>query len=97
MTTLQNINSAIVAGEFNNDELNQIVEAIKFARNQITRQNTGSLVIGTRVKFTSNRSGATVYGTVDKVNRKFIHVRETNPGRLSSGIWRVPANMLEAV
>ena len=96
MTTLQNINSAIVAGEFNNDELNQIVEAIKFARNQITRQNTGSLVIGTHVKFTK-KTGATVYGFVEKVNRKFIHVRETNPGRLTAGIWRVPANMLEAV
>jgi hypothetical protein len=97
MTTLQNINSAIVAGEFSNVELNQIAEAIKFARSQLTRQNTGSLVVGTRVKFNNSRSGATVYGTVDKVNRKFIHVRETNPGRLSSGVWRVPANMLEAI
>ena len=97
MTTLQNINSAIVSGQFTNDELNRIAEAIQFARSQLTRQNTGSLVIGTRVKFTSSRSGVTVYGTVDKVNRKFINVLETNPGRLSSGIWRVPANMLEAV
>jgi hypothetical protein len=97
MTTLQEINSAIVSGKFNNDELNQIVAAIKFARNQITRKNTGSLVVGTPVRFTNSRSGATVYGTVDKVNRKFIHVRETNPGRLSSGIWRVPASMLVAV
>ncbi len=97
MTTLQNINSAIVAGEFNNEELNKIAEAIKFARNQLVKENRGSLVVGTRVKFTSGRTGATVFGTVEKVNRKFINVRETNPGRLSSGIWRVPANMLEAV
>ena len=97
MTTLQNINSAIVAGEFNNEELNKIAEAIKFARNQLVKENRGSLVVGTRVKFTSGRTGATVFGTVEKVNRKFIIVRETNPGRLSSGIWRVPANMLEAV
>ncbi len=95
MTTLQNINSAIVSGQFTNDELNQIGEAIKFARSQLTRQNTGSLVVGTSVKFTK-QNGAIVYGTVDKVNRKFIHVRETNPGRLTAGIWRVPANMLEA-
>jgi len=94
MTTLQNINSAIVAGEFNNEELNKIAEAIKFARNQLVKENRGSLVVGTRVKFTSGRTGATVFGTVEKVNRKFIIVRETNPGRLSSGIWRVPANML---
>jgi len=93
MTTLQNINSAIVSGKFTNDELNQIVDALKFARNQITRKNTGSLVVGTRVRFTNSRSGATVYGTVDKVNRKFIHVRETNPGTLG-GVWRVPASML---
>ena len=94
MTTLQNINSAIVAGEFNNEELNKIAEAIKFARNQLVKENRGSLVVGTRVKFTSGRTGATVFGTVEKVNRKFIIVRDTNPGRLSSGIWRVPANML---
>ena len=40
--------------------------------------------------------GVEVYGVVDKVNRKYIHVREINTGRLTAGVWRVPANMLEA-
>ena len=36
MTTLQNINSAIVAGEFNNEELNKIAEAIEVILHQAT-------------------------------------------------------------
>jgi exosome complex RNA-binding protein Csl4 len=91
MTTINDINSAIISGAFTNDQLDSIVTAVKFARNQITRQNTGSLVIGSKVKFTSTRNGQTVLGTVEKVNRKYIIVREQ--GR---GAWRVPANMLSA-
>jgi exosome complex RNA-binding protein Csl4 len=93
MTSIQDINSAIISGAFTNDQLNSIVTAVKFARNQITRQNTGSLVIGSKVKFTSTRNGQTVLGTVEKVNRKYIIVREQ--GTLH-GTWRVPANMLSA-
>jgi hypothetical protein len=55
------------------------------------------LVKGSKVKFTNSRNGQTVVGTVDKVNRKFILVREDKPGSLVGGVWRVPANMLEAV
>jgi hypothetical protein len=93
MTTIQDINSAIISGAFTNDQLDSIVTAVKFARNQITRQNTGSLVIGSQVKFTSSRNGQTILGTVEKVNRKYIIVRE--PGTLRRA-WRVPANMLSA-
>jgi hypothetical protein len=96
MTTLQNINSAIISGQFTNDELNQIGEAIKFARIQLVKENRGSLVVGTKVKFTSGRTGGPVFGTVEKVNRKYIIVRENGFNTLG-GSWRVPANMLEAV
>jgi hypothetical protein len=46
------------------------------------------------VKFTSSRNGQTILGTVEKVNRKFIIVREN--GKAFGGSWRVPANMLQA-
>lgn len=94
MTKIQDINSAIISGQFSDEQLNSIVAAIKFARTQIVRQNTGSMVIGTKVKFTSSRNGSTVFGVVEKVNRKFIHVREQRAGNLVAGVWRVPANML---
>lgn len=88
--TLQEINRSIIAGTFTNEDLNSIGDAIKFARAQIANKNKFTLVKGTDVKFTNSRSGQTVKGTVEKVNRKFIIVK--------SGLtnWRVPANMLSA-
>lgn len=90
MPTISEINTAIVTGDFTNDQLNSISDAIRFARSQLATKAKFTLVKGSNVKFTSSRSGQIVTGTVDKVNRKFIIVR--------SGLtnWRVPANMLEA-
>jgi hypothetical protein len=91
--TLQEINRAIISGTFSNDDLNSIGEAIKFARSQIVQKNKFTLRAGSQVKFTSNRTGQVVLGTVEKINRKFIIVRENGK---AFGNWRVPANMLEA-
>lgn len=90
--TIQEINSAIIQGNFSNEQLDAIITAVKFARNQIVHKNTGSMVIGTKVKFVHNRTGQTVLATVEKVNRKYIIVREQGK---AYGTWRVPANMLE--
>jgi len=86
--SLATITRDIMDGDYSNDELNRIAEAIKFARAQITKQNRRSLVVGTRVKFTSSRTGGDITGVVDKVAIKFITVRS------STGLWKVPANML---
>ena len=96
MATIQEINSTIIAGNFTNDQLNSIMAAVKFARNQIANVHKFTLVKGTQVKFVNSRTGQTVVGTVEDVKRKFIHVRENTSGRLTSGVWRVPASMLEA-
>ena len=96
MISINDINHTIIAGNFTNEQLNAITLAVKFARNQLVKENRGSLVVGTKVKFTGGRTGATVFGTVEKVNRKFIIVRENGFNTLG-GSWRVPANMLEAV
>jgi len=91
MVTVQEINTSIIQGNFTNEQLDAIIMAVKFARNQIIHKNTGSMVLGTKVKFTNPRTGALVIGDVTKVARKFITVRT---GMTS---WRVPANMLETV
>jgi hypothetical protein len=90
MTDISDINRAILSGNFTNDQLISIGDAIKFARGQIAQKNKYTLTVGTKVQFTSTRTGQTVMGNVEKVNRKFIIVRSgmTN--------WRVPANMLQA-
>ena len=87
---IKQINAAIVAGNFTNDELNTIVDALKFARAQLSKQNRRAFCVGDSVKFTSNRNGMTYTGTVNKVKIKYILVR-TN-----AGMFNVPANMLEA-
>ena len=91
MATIQEINSSIIAGTFTNDQLDSISMAIKFARNQLATKNKFTFVKGSQVKFTSSRTGQTVLGTVEKVNRKFIIVKENGK---AFGNWRVPANML---
>jgi exosome complex RNA-binding protein Csl4 len=87
-TEIQQLNSIIMFGSFSNDELDSIINAVKFARAQLAKQARNSFVRGSKVKFTSSRTGQVVTGEVTDVKRKFIHVRSgmTN--------WRVPANML---
>ena len=88
--SLATITRDIISGDYSNDELNKIAEAIRFARGQLTQKNRRSLVIGTKVKFTSSRAGGDITGTVEKVAIKFVTVRST------TGLWKVPASMLTA-
>ena len=89
MATIQEINRAIISGVFTNDDLTSIVNAVKYARGQLTQQNKRALSLGATVRFTSTRTGQTLSGTVDKIAIKYITVRTPQ------GLWRVPANMLE--
>jgi hypothetical protein len=90
MLSIRDINSAIIAGTFTNDQLSSIVDAVRFARSQLTQQTKRSLTLGDTVKFTSNKNGMTYAGTVDKIAIKFVTVRT------AQGLWKVPANMLVA-
>jgi len=90
MTDISEINRAIISGNFTNDQLTSIIDAVKFARAQITQKNKHTLTVGTKVKFTNSRNGQTVFGNVRKVAIKFITV---DTGQT---LWRVPANMLSA-
>ena len=89
---IKQINTAIMQGQFTNEDLNVISEAIRFARAQLVIRNKSVLTVGSNVKFTSSTRG-TISGVVKKINRKFIIVDQ--PGQFRS--WKVPANMLEVV
>lgn len=91
MNSIQDINSAIIAGRFTNDQLTSIIDAVKFARAQLVQQTKRSLTLGSQVKFTSNKTGITMQGTVQKIAIKFVTVSTAR------GLWRVPASMLTAV
>jgi hypothetical protein len=87
--SVQTVNAEILAGNFTNEQLSSVIDAVKFARARLTEQNKRSLRLGGVVKFTSTKSGMTLQGTVDKIAIKFVTVRTPQ------GLWKVPANMLE--
>lgn len=99
MNSVKEIRSAIVNSNLTNDDLNEIVQAITFARAQLRNRVKRTMTVGSRVQFNSRNGVVTgtlkkvaVTGTLKKVAIKFATV-ETNMG----GSWRVPLNMLEAV
>jgi hypothetical protein len=84
------INRAIISGQFSNDELKSFIDAVKFARGQLGRQNARKLQPGVQVQFT-DRLGRKVPGSIDSIKIKNAVV-STAQGR-----YRVPMNMLEIV
>lgn len=91
MQSIQDVNAAILQGNFTNEQLGSIIDAVKFARARLTEKNKRSMFLGDTVKFTSTKTGMTMQGTVKKIAIKYVTVSTAN------GLWRVPANMLEVV
>ncbi len=88
MQTSKDIVAAIIGGGFNTDQLNEIVDGIKFARSRIAQQNMFTMRVGAKVKFTNSRTGVVEVGEVYKVNRTKIIVK------VGMTRWTVPAAML---
>ena len=89
--TIQEVNTAIMFGNFTNEQLNSIVSAVQYARAQLGKQKIRTFTKGDTVKFHSTKRGVTVTGTVTKVAIKYVTVKD------GVMLWKVPANMLEAV
>ncbi len=75
--------------KMDNDQLNQLVEAVKLKRTHLSRQAVQNFLVGDIVSFTQ-RDGNQVSGRINKINRKYIIVRESASGTQ----WRVPGTML---
>lgn len=86
---IKDINQAIMFGSFTNTELTSILDAVKFARSNLTRQVARSITIGSEVKFRA-RNGQFVTGKVEgiKIKNAVVNVGYTR--------YRVPMSMLEA-
>ena len=82
------INSAIITGNWTNDQLTSMGDAIKYARAQLGQKTKWSLRIGDNVNFTSTKTGQNFTGMVTKIAIKYVTVRTVG------GLWKVPANML---
>jgi hypothetical protein len=91
MPTIQEVNSAIMFGDFTDDQLRSISMAIQFRRTQIGKETKRELRLGTRVQFTNSRTGQVVQGSVGKINIKYVMVNSNGT------TWRVPANMLTVI
>ena len=91
MNTVQDICNAIAFGNLNNDDLNTVIESVKFARKRLTQKTKAAMMLGDRVQFTSTKTGRTLQGTVQKIAIKYVTVRT------QEGLWKVPANMLSVV
>ena len=87
---MNNVQTAINAiRNANNDELNQIIEAVKLQRTYLAKSTARSLMVGDIVSF-EGRGGRTVTGRVNKINRKTVLVKDS----ASNTVWRVTASLL---
>lgn len=93
--SIQDVNSAIMFGNFTNDQLESIIGAVKFRRTEIARSVKRSVTKGATVRFYNARIGRDMTCTVEKVAIKYVTVREN--GQALGGLWRVPASMLTVV
>ena len=86
--TIQQVNTAIMFGDFTNEQLSSITDAVKYRRAQIGKEAKRAITVGCQVKFSHPKTGQVHVGEVVKIAIKNVRVRE---GYLT---WNVPANML---
>ena len=85
--TANQIAKSIRYTNWTNDELVKFIDAVKYARAQLVRNNIGEFGVGDDVRFNSRKHGL-IGGVVEKVAIKYVTVRSP------VGLFRVPANML---
>jgi len=85
--TADQIAKSIRFTPWTNDDLTKFVDAVKYARAQLVRNNIREFVEGDAVRFNSRKHGL-IGGIVEHVAIKYVTVRSP------VGLFRVPANML---
>ena len=85
------LDHTIRSGTWTNDELSMFIEAVKYNRSKLMKQQIRELTLNSNVQFTSSKTGRAMRGFVTKIAQKYVTV---NTGQ---GLWRVPANMLTIV
>jgi len=88
--SVNSLTRAIMTGDFTNQDIDALIQAVKIARTHLGEKNKQAVTIGTNVNFTS-RTGRNFTGVVTKVAIKNITVRTVDGG------YVVPANMVRVV
>jgi hypothetical protein len=91
MNSIDSVNQAIMYGNFSNEDLEAVSQAIRYRRAQLGREVKRSMAPGVAVKFYHPKQGRDITGTVNRIKQKYILV-DTAQGR-----YNVPANLLETV
>jgi len=91
MTSINDVNQAIMFGNFTNEQLESITQAIRYRRTQLGKEVKRAMAPGVAVKFYHPKQGRDITGTVNRIKQKYILV-DTAQGR-----YNVPANLLETV
>ncbi len=91
MNSVDNVTQAIMYGNFSNEDLEAVSQAIRYRRAQLGREVKRAMAPGVTVKFYHPKQGRDITGTVNRIKQKYILV-DTAQGR-----YNVPANLLETV
>ena len=96
MTSTELKDLLVMIGGADNEQLNKIIERVKMQRTWLANQTVRSVTIGDLVEFVA-RGNRVVRGTVSKVNRKTVEVKEAGSNVVFPTTWKVPASMLKSV
>jgi hypothetical protein len=87
--SVDTIITELMSGTLTNDDIEQVTQALKYARAQVGREVKRQLAPGASVKFYHPKQNFYIAGTVNRIKQKYVLV-DTAKGR-----YNVPANLLE--
>jgi hypothetical protein len=79
----------LMSGSLTNEDIEQVAQALKYARAQVGKTIKRQLTPGVSVKFYHPKQNFYIAGTVNRIKQKYVLV-DTPQGR-----YNVPANLLE--
>jgi N-acetylmuramic acid 6-phosphate (MurNAc-6-P) etherase len=89
--SVNQIVTELMSGTLTNDDIEQVAQALKYARVQVAKTIRRQLSPGVSVKFYHPKQNFYIAGTVNRIKQKYVLV-DTAQGR-----YNVPANLLETV
>lgn len=87
---IKQVNSAIMFGDFSNDELNSIINAIQFRRSSMQAHARSKLKVDSQVTWRNTKTGGKLKGSIVKIATKYATIRT-----IDYELWKVPMDMLE--
>ena len=87
--SVDTIITELMSGALTNDDIEQVTQALKYARAQVGKTIKRQLSPGVSVKFYHPKQNFYIAGTVNRIKQKYVLV-DTPQGR-----YNVPANLLE--